>query len=304
MADDAPNHVRPDYAIWTLGFAKGRMHRDFIEGAPVASNQGIVPIPMIYSVAIAGSGQDRKVFLIDTGFAHGQSMTGRNFEDFETPEVVLAKIGLSPGDIDAIILTHLHFDHAGNLDAFPEVPIYLQRREYEGWKSVVAESGGGGTKSDWAMSSMRRDDWPTIERAVQAGRVRFLDGDAEIHPGLTAHLEADAHCFGCQWLEFATPEGPVVIAGDNVVSYANLERMWPPGYHQGNAWNLLACYRRVLDLVGEDGLHRVSPGHDMSLFDRVPSVVIGANPVAELYAGPGRSIIPNPEFRTQRSLQP
>ena len=279
----------PDYSAWTLCFAKGQMHRDFLEGAPVASNQGMVPIPMIYSVIVAESPGERRVFLVDTGFSGGESMTGRRFDDFETPDQVLAKIGLTPADIDAIILTHLHFDHAGNLAAFPDVPIYLQDREYRCWRDVVAAAAGGGGKARWPMSSMNPDDWPSIEHAVQSGRVRFVDGDEEIHPGLVLHLEADAHCFGCQWIELRTPEGPYVLAGDNVVTYANLERMWPPGYHQGNAWNLVDCYRRILELVGDDAFHRISPGHDMSLFERVPSFVAGANPVAELRAGAGRS---------------
>ena len=37
-----------DFSIWSFCFAKGQLPRDFIEGAPVASNQGLIQVPMVY----------------------------------------------------------------------------------------------------------------------------------------------------------------------------------------------------------------------------------------------------------------
>jgi hypothetical protein len=90
-------------------------------------------------------------------------------------------------------------------------------------------------------------------------------------PGIKLHLAADTHTFGSQWIEVSTPAGPHVVAGDAVASYANLERMWPPGYHQGNCWNLLDTYRHLRSMVGEGHLDRIVPGHDMEVFRRTPS---------------------------------
>ena len=128
----------PDFSVWSFCFAKGEVPRDFVEGTPIGSNQGLLQIPMVYSViaAPARSGR-REVFIADTGFASGKSMTGRSFADFETPRDVLAKIELDPWDVNTILLTHLHFDHAGNIDAFPEATILLQRREYNRWKHAL-----------------------------------------------------------------------------------------------------------------------------------------------------------------------
>ena len=53
------------------------------------------------------------------------------FADFEKPDAVLPKVELEPMDVDTILMTHLHFDHAGNLDAFPNANIIIQRYEYE-----------------------------------------------------------------------------------------------------------------------------------------------------------------------------
>jgi N-acyl homoserine lactone hydrolase len=278
-----------DHAIWTLCYAKGRLPRDFVEGSPVASNLGPVDIPMIYSVIQSQVDGRRKVFLVDTGFATGESMTGRKFADFESPAVTLAKVGLTPADVDTILLTHLHFDHVGNIGAFPNATIYVQRSEYEGWRNVLRKLGDmPSTKQSWVMSSMNPVDMPIFERAVAEGRVSFVDGSAQVAPGISLHLASDTHTFGSQWLEITTPDGPLVLAGDCVVSYANLERMWPPGYHQGNAWNLIECYDRLKALVGPDRLERIVVGHDMEVFRRHASFVEGSNPVAEILLPKGQ----------------
>ncbi|MBL6456648.1 N-acyl homoserine lactonase family protein [Belnapia sp. T6] len=274
-----------DHSIWSFCFAKGVLPCDFIRGSPIASNTGTHEIPMIYS-AIRPAGTDR-LFLVDTGFAGGDSMTGRRFADVETPEEVLGKVGLAPAQVDTILLTHLHFDHAGNIDAFPGAEIIVQRSEYEGWQRALAElEDNAAGKQSWVLSSLNLDDIARMERAVAAGRVRFVEGDVEVFPGITLRLEPESHSFGSQWVEVATPDGPFVLAGDVLASYANIERMWPPGYHQGNGWRLLQGYRRLRALVGEE-LHRIVPGHDMEVFRRVPSRVIGRNPVAELHLARG-----------------
>jgi glyoxylase-like metal-dependent hydrolase (beta-lactamase superfamily II) len=280
----------PDFSIWSFCFAKGQVPREFIEGVPVGSNQGLLPIPMVYSViATAPTATSREVFLVDTGFASGKSMTGRAFADFETPDVVLAKIELEPKNVKTIVLTHLHFDHVGNIDAFPDATLLLQHREYDRWKhalKTVADQPQD--KRNWILSSMSLDDIVRIDRAIADGRVTFVEGSHALRPGLTLHLAADTHTFGSQWIEVTTPEGPYAVASDSVVSYANLERMWPPGYHQGNCWNLLEIYQQLKNLVGEDQLTRIVPGHDMELFRRVPNWTAGQNPVAEVRAAAGQ----------------
>jgi glyoxylase-like metal-dependent hydrolase (beta-lactamase superfamily II) len=287
--------VGHDFSIWSFCYAKGQVPRDFIEGSPVGSNQGLAQIPMVYSViTTAPSGGRRDVFLVDTGFAGGRSMTGRQFADAETPQTVLAKVELEPRDVKTILLTHLHFDHVGNIDAFGDANILVQRSEYEGWKEALRMlSDQPQDKTNWVLSSMNLDDVDRFDRAIADGRVTFVDGTHEVRPGLKLHLAADTHTFGSQWVEVSTPEGSFVVAGDAIVSFANVERMWPPGYHQGNTWNLLRTYRQVKALTGDDWSRRVVPGHDMELFRRMPSWISGTNPVAEVRVAVGqRSFLP------------
>jgi len=286
-----------DYSIWSFCYAKGQLPRDFIEGSPIASNRGIVQTPMVYSAIAAFAGGRRTgVYLVDTGFASGRSMTGRSFADFEDPRAILAKVELEPSDIKTILLTHMHFDHLGNIDAFPDAEIILQRCEYEGWKRALSELGAQPSdKSNWVLSSMNLADVERLDHAIAAGRVRFVEGKHQVAPGLTLHLAADTHTFGSQWLEVATSAGTYAVAGDAIVSFANAERMWPPGYHQGNAWNLLEVYRSVKEIVGPDWPRRIVPGHDMELFGRLSHWTAGSNPVAEVHVAAGqKSFLPGP----------
>lgn len=260
-------------------------------GCPICSNQGLVENPMVYSlVASAPSKLSRHLVLVDTGFKTGRSMTGATFEDFEQPPAILGKIGYRPEDIDSVVLTHMHFDHAGNFDAFPNARIYLQRMEYERWKEVIARMPDTSLgKQSWILSSLDLEVFARFDLAIDSGRVTFLDGDAEIAPGIWCRLAADTHTFGSQWVEVATASGPHVVAGDCVYWYANIERMWPPGYLQGNPWNLMRTYERLRSLVGDDHLDRIVPGHDMEIFRRHRSWIAGRNPVAEIHLASGEA---------------
>ena len=78
-----------------------------------------------------------------------------------------------------------------------------------------------------------------------------------------------------------------MIAGDCVYWYANIERNWPPGYLQGNPWNLMQAYERLRTLVGPNELQRIVPGHDMQVFTRHRTWLSGLNPVAEVHLAQG-----------------
>jgi hypothetical protein len=79
------------------------------------------------------------------------------------------------------------------------------------------------------------------------------------------------------------------LAVDCVYWYANIERNWPPGYIQGNPWNLMKTYDRMRALVGGDHLSHIIPGHDMQIYSRHPSWATGLHPVAEINLAKGEA---------------
>lgn len=275
-----------DWSIWTFCYALGRLPLDFVRGTPVASNQGEVDVPMIFSLLQSDCGE---MVLVDTGFGTGASMTGRNFRNFVRSDELLRRHGFNPQEIGKLVLTHLHFDHAGNIAAYPNARIYVQRYEYESWKRVIDEFGAdGATKDKWAFSSLNVDDFAVLDAAARDGRVTFIDGDVEVSPGVTCRLAKDTHSFGIQWLEIATDNGPFVLGGDVCYTYFNVERMWPPGYLQGNAWNILREMRRIKAAVGGD-LSRLVPGHDVEMLARLPHGAPNGSPLVELNRARGHA---------------
>jgi glyoxylase-like metal-dependent hydrolase (beta-lactamase superfamily II) len=279
-----------DYSIWAFRYARSNMPRDFFGGTLVESNTGTVRNPMVYSAILGGAdGGAAKPIVIDTGMKGDFSPSGKGYENVEDPATVLAKVGLAPDEIETVILTHLHFDHAGNLDRFPNATFHVQRAEYDGWKRVFEMPDGlGSDNARWPLSSINPNDFEILDALIADGRVAFLDGDAVIAPGVTCRLARDTHTFGSQWVEIETSDGPYVVAGDCVYWYANIERMWPPAYVQGNTWNLIETYRRLRTLLADD-IDRIVPGHDPELFERHPSWVAGHHPVAEIHLAAGET---------------
>ena len=58
------------------------------------------------------------MFVVDTGFAE-ESAIRRKREHLRSPVDALRLLNIDPDKVTDVILTHLHYDHAGNLDRFP-----------------------------------------------------------------------------------------------------------------------------------------------------------------------------------------
>jgi N-acyl homoserine lactone hydrolase len=147
---------------------------------------------------------------------------------------------------------------------------------------------GGVTKDRWVFSSLDESNFRALDNAIAQGRVIFLDGDHQLRDGVTCRLARDTHSFGIQWLEVATSAGTFALAGDVCYSYFCAERMWPPGYLQGNPWNMLEEIERIRKVAGDD-LARLLPGHDIEIFDRHRSGYSHGVRLAELHLAAGHA---------------
>lgn len=280
---------KPDYSIWNLCYAKADMAMDFFGGSGIMSNQGTKTIAMHFTLIRGGLPGEDHVYLVDCGFKAPVWFQRYPFYDWEDTSTVLAKAGVKPEDVEAIFVTHMHFDHINQIEDFPNARIYIQREEFNGWSMAVnLPSRFKPGEISWLYSSFEPEDMVVLAKAAIAGRVTLLDGDTEVFPGITARLAARSHTFGTCWWQISTAGGPFAITGDGVYWYANIENMWPPGYGQGDSFNLLLLYDRLREVVGGE-LRRIIPGHDNEIYTKNKSWVVGKNPIAEVNLANGTS---------------
>ena len=103
-----------------------------------------------------------KNYLIDTGVGVGKlnEKQLRNFGVSEESTIVesLQELGLTASDIDAILMTHLHFDHAGGLTKwegdklvpiFPNATIYITQIEWDEMRNPNIRSRNTYWKENW-----------------------------------------------------------------------------------------------------------------------------------------------------------
>jgi N-acyl homoserine lactone hydrolase len=154
-------------------------------------------------------------------------------------------IGLEPGDVDVVVLSHLHYDHAGGAFLFPGSEIAVQQDEYS-----YAHYPAG-----FLATYYYKKNFDLPEQ-----RWRLLDGDAEIVPGVTV-LRSEGHTPGHQSLLVELPEsGPVILAGDCCYWQESIDKEIPPGvvWDPTRAMHSIKRLKTIARLMGG----RVFPSHD------------------------------------------
>ena len=198
-------------------------------------------------------------FVVDTGFAQ-EAATRRNRELLRNPAKALDLLSIDSDKVTDVILTHLHYDHAGNLDQFPNARFHVQDRE-------VAYVTGRHMTHGPLRAPFDLGDVLQMIRHVYTGRVVFHDGDTELVPGLTLH-RVGGHSAGLQILRVWTKRGWVVLASDASHFYANFEanRIFPIVYNVGET---LEGYRLLYRLA--DSPNHIVPGHDPLVMKYYPA---------------------------------
>ena len=135
------------------------------------------------------------------------------------PVDALKGFGVNAEDIKDVIVTHLHYDHAGNLDRFPNARFHLQDRE-------MAYATGRCMCNGLLRHPFSVEHVTQMVRHVYGERVTFHAGEGEIAPDVTVH-RVGGHSDGLQVVRVATQRGPVVLASDASHYYANLHRRSP-----------------------------------------------------------------------------
>jgi glyoxylase-like metal-dependent hydrolase (beta-lactamase superfamily II) len=234
-----------EYEVYAIRYAhhERRAAENFLGGDPHDA-----AMPLDYFVwAIVGGG---KSYVVDTGFGAEQARL-RKRELLRSPAEGLKAIGIDPTKVEDVIITHMHYDHAGGLDLFPNARFHIQDRE-------MAFCTGRSMCHHAFSHSMAVDDVIGLVRRVFAGRVHFHDGDDEIASDLSLHF-IGGHTMGLQSVRVMTRRGAVVLASDAAHLYAHLEqgRAYPVVY---NVADMLEGHRTLQRLASSP--RHIVPGHD------------------------------------------
>ena len=215
------------------------------------------PMPLDYFVWLI-RGQGREI-VVDTGF--NAAVAAKRARRITLPvEEGLRLMQVEAAAVRDVVITHLHYDHVGNFDLFPQATFHLQDLEMQ-------YATGRCMTVDAMRHAYELEDVVGMVRRVYAGRVRFHDGDGELAPGVTLH-HVGGHTLGLQIVRVATRRGWVVLASDASHYYANMEqgRPFPIVYNVGD---MVEGWRRARTLA-ESPAH-VIPGHDPLVMERYPA---------------------------------
>jgi glyoxylase-like metal-dependent hydrolase (beta-lactamase superfamily II) len=204
----------------------------------------IIDFPLI-SYYLEGAGHK---IIVDTG---GSPPDGVKWQPYHRTEneclgKSLQSIGVSPEEIDIVILTHLHWDHASNNHIFPNAQFIVQKKEYDYLTAPQPEIKVG----------------YELDLVLQT-KYELVDGDTNIVPGIHVVL-APGHSTGMQCVVVDTRAGKYILGGDLITLFENWEA--EPHVPNGIFYDLNIMLESLEKIDRLNGI--VLPGHDQEVFNR------------------------------------
>jgi glyoxylase-like metal-dependent hydrolase (beta-lactamase superfamily II) len=200
--------------------------------------------------------------VVDTGFSAAGGAK-RKRDTLIEPMRALAEIGVSPSAVKLLVMTHLHYDHTGHVDAFPNARILVPRSDYEFWMSPHA-------KQPLFHHSVEDEELALVVRAHDEGRVELFERRAEVAPGVEI-IEVGGHSPGQSMLLVPTSEGTVLLASDAVHYYEEYERRMP-FVTLASIVDMLDSFDTIDELLDDGSAAHLVSGHDPETFARLTGI--------------------------------
>ncbi|MCI2105892.1 MAG: N-acyl homoserine lactonase family protein [Intestinimonas sp.] len=242
-----------------------------------AHNGGFMDLTMSYNL-IQGNGHN---ILVDCGVNYEQPESrtvceAYAFQNTQMPDKILAKVGLKPEDIDAIILTHCHFDHMGGLKLFPNAHFYIQKEEL--LNSLAALSLP--SKFNRAKNAFLPCDVKTACEYVCDGRMTLLDGDQQVFDGIRVVALPMGHSYCGEIILVEVEENgkkvEKILSGDVAYVYENVlgqnnDGVYVPFTAVGSPVTVVEQIDKAYALAGYD-IHNMIFNHEVRNYKTYESV--------------------------------
>lgn len=208
--------------------------------------EGTLDVPCIAWLAY----RDGSVVLFDSGPGDAAAVHSPPLERGSVPDLAtsVAALGVDPGSVGVVVLSHLHWDHIGGMSSFPDATFVVQRAELDAAQDPP--TGQEVTYDDAALGL--EPHWTTW-----LDQMEVIDGDNKLFDGLEV-MHLPGHTPGSQGLLVPTSAGCVLLAGDAIPLYANIRgAALAPGQLVADSSGALASMERALSLT-----NLIAPGHD------------------------------------------
>ena len=161
---------------------------------------------------------DKETILVDTGF-NAEAARTRHRTFLRCPIESLKTAGINLEDIHDTVITHAHYDHAGNTRLLPKTQFHLQERE-------MNYATGKQMRHAFCRHAYDAADVCDLVYANFENRVAFQDGDFELRSGITVHW-VGGHTQGLQIVRVHTQRGWIVLASDATHYLENIRKRSP-----------------------------------------------------------------------------
>jgi glyoxylase-like metal-dependent hydrolase (beta-lactamase superfamily II) len=269
VTGDSTKGKGPVYKVYAIRFASSGYPftvADWADGAPKTEK-----VKIDFMVWLI-KGNNGKNILVDAGFL-GDTEDAQDFKiiSYIRPDSALLKLGVQPGDITDVILSHPHWDHIDGINLFPNARFWIQKKDFEGFVGTAWQKKG--SNGGFAKRDVRK----LVDLNLD-GKVTFVEGDNKpILPGITVYT-GSKHTFNSQYVVVETGINKVLLASDNVWIYYNIEHLAPAS--SGGTLDpsgYIKAMQRMKTLVSNPRF--IIPGHDAAVFSRFSMLMDG---VAEI----------------------
>lgn len=208
-----------------------------------------------------------ETIVVDTGCSPAEGVT-RKVPEFVNPVEVLGRLGVTGDNVTKVVVTHMHWDHVGNIEAylkaFPKAKFYLQQREFDFCvNNPVASRKPIAILFDPLASKV-------VGGMKGSERLVLVQGDYRLAPGVDLSL-APGHTLGLQVVRVNTAKGPAVVGSDCAHVFRGYREDIPSCFIMDMpAW--IDSFDRV---KAKAPIDLIFPGHDVLMADGYPKVAEG-----------------------------